>query len=100
MAASFLPFSVHTVRGHSMQPTINDGERVVVLRWAYLFSAPKAGDVVVFKGSDGKDYAKRVSAAVKNEFFVKGDNEKDSRDSRSFGAVKKTSVVGKVVMTY
>jgi len=41
-----LPRSV--VNGRSMQPTLVDGERLVISRMNYLFGEPQYGDIVVF----------------------------------------------------
>ena len=61
------------VAGSSMEPTLRDGERVLVNRLAYLGgSSPQRGDVVIFKAwprrldpfdattSEGDDFIKRV----------------------------------------
>ena len=94
---SIFPFSMHIVRGHSMQPSIKDGSRVVAFVWAYLFSRPKVGDIVVFRGNDNKEYVKRVVVANKNEFVVEGDNKEDSR---KMPPIQKESMIGKVVAKY
>ena len=95
---SFLPFSIHVVSGHSMQPGLNGGSRVVVFRWAYAFSQPKVGDVVVFRSNDSKSYVKRIAAAVnKKEFVVKGDNKSDSK---KLPTIQKKAIIGKVVGRY
>ena len=92
------PFSVHILSGHSMQPAINDGDRVIVSNWAYLFLQPKVGDVVVFSSSDGKRYAKRITAvANKNELIVEGDNKSDSR---KLPPILKKAIIGKVIAMY
>ncbi len=97
MTFSLFPFSIHLVKGHSMLPALNEGDRIVAFRWAYLFSQPKKGDVVVFKGSDGKDYVKRVTTAEKNIVTVSGDNKADSRKLPKVG---RNSIIGKVIMKY
>ena len=95
---SFFPFSIHIVSGHSMQPGLKEGSRVVVFRWSYAFSQPKVGDVVVLSSSDGKSYVKRITAAVnKKEFVVKGDNKSDSK---KLPPTKKEAIIGKVVAKY
>ena len=92
------PFSLHVVSGHSMQPFLNEGDRVVVFRWAYFLSQPKKGEVVVFHGSEGKTYVKRITAVkAKNEFVVEGDNKVDSKRVCLVG---KKSIIGKVVFKY
>lgn len=95
---SFFPFSVHIVKGHSMQPNLNESNRVVVFNWAYIFSQPKAGDVVVFRGNGDKTYVKRITAAAaKGEFVVEGDNKSDSM---KMPPIKRSAIIGKVIWKY
>lgn len=37
------------VDGSSMEPTLHDGQRLIVDKLSYRFGAPKVGDVVVFR---------------------------------------------------
>ena len=98
MFSRIFPFSMHIVRGHSMLPFLNEGDRVVVSKWAYAFSRPRIGDVIVFCGNDSKEYGKRIVAvANKNEFIVKGDNKSDSK---KLPPVSRKAIIGKVVATY
>ena len=95
---SFFPFSIHIVSGHSMQPNFHEGDRVVVFRWAYAFSQPRIGDVVVFNGNDSKGYVKRIiEVANNNEILVEGDNKSDSK---KLPPIKKEAIIGKVVGRY
>ena len=95
---SFFPFSICVVSGHSMQPGLKKGGRIVVFRWSYAFSQPRIGDVVVFSGSDGKSYVKRITAtANKKEFVVEGDNKSDSK---KLPPIKKEAIIGKVIAKY
>lgn len=56
------------VLGPSMEPTLSEGERILVLKLPVLlgrmgFGPPFAtGDLVVFRGDDGRRYVKRVVA--------------------------------------
>ena len=52
------------VEGHSMEPTLHDGERLLVNKLAYAFSSPDHGDIVVFRYPEdpSKDFIKRVIA--------------------------------------
>lgn len=52
------------VEGPSMQPTLYDGERLLVFKLAYRFGEPKRGDVVVLRYplDPSKDYIKRIVA--------------------------------------
>lgn len=94
----FFPFSLHVVSGHSMQPGLKEGDRVVVFSWAYLFSQPKVWDVIVFRGNGEKMYVKRITAvAAKNEFAVEGDNRSDSR---KLPPVRRSAIIGRVVGKY
>lgn len=43
------------VDGRSMQPTFEDGDRLIVSRLHYLISRPQRGDVVVLNAVDGTD---------------------------------------------
>lgn len=50
-----------TCVGQAMEPAINSGDSVLVNRFTYLVSAPKPGDVVVFKpnGNERSHYYMR-----------------------------------------
>lgn len=54
----------YTVDGACMQPTLATGQRVFILKPAYLFSSPQRGDIIVFQYplDPSKDYIKRVVA--------------------------------------
>jgi signal peptidase I len=63
------PFTIHQV---SMQPTIHDGERVLVNRFVYHFRDPKRGDVVVFHSPvKDEDLVKRVVGVAGDRIEVK-----------------------------
>jgi signal peptidase I len=55
------PFTIHQV---SMQPTLMEGDRILINRLTYHFRDPQAGDVVVFNSPLNKDedLVKRVVA--------------------------------------
>lgn len=50
------------VQGHSMEPTLHDGERLLVNKFLYRFQDPTRGDIVVFRYPLGteRDFIKRV----------------------------------------
>ena len=96
------PFKRFVVKGHSMQPLFNPGDRVIINRWAYLFSPPKPGDLVAFWLQDESSdiLLKRIKTISGNRVFVIGSNPNDSLDSSSFGAVSKNKVIGKFLTKY
>lgn len=57
-------FGIRTsVVGVSMQPTLYNGEEILIDRFSYFFKAPEAGDVIVFLpngNSNSHYYVKRV----------------------------------------
>lgn len=69
--------------GQAMEPSINSGDQVLVNRFVYSLTAPKTGDVIVFKPNGNENahyYMRRVIGApgdtvqVKEGFiYVNGD---------------------------
>ena len=87
------PFSRFTVHGTSMLPILKPGQDVLVLTW---FVQPKKGDIVAIKVND-KEMVKRVQKVLDRKVFVQGDNQKESTDSRKFGPIDKSQIIGKVI---
>ncbi len=82
--------------GKSMNPTLKDGEVVLVDREAEI----KIGDIVVVKHpfEQNSEVVKRVERIdERGHYFLVGDNSEDSNDSRHFGAVAREFIKGKVV---
>ena len=79
-----------------MFPTLKPGQDVLVFNWSYLFSKPRIGDIVVIR-KNGKDIIKRIQKILDREYFVEGDNKKQSTDSRNFGPIDKSQLIGKVI---
>lgn len=80
------------VADESMYPTLNSGDYLLVNKFARKFSA---GDIVVFKHRE-KFLVKRIEKISGDEFFVVGDNDSASNDSRMFGMINKKAMIGKV----
>lgn len=52
-------FATSIVEGESMDPTLKNGERVIINKMVYLIGEPKRGDIVIIKRPT-KNYVKRV----------------------------------------
>jgi signal peptidase I len=118
------------VQGHSMEPTLHDGERLLVSKFVYRFTDPARGDIVVFRyplrqarPGDGVriergrvyvngqpleepyvlrtgDYSMPERIVPPGQVFVLGDNRMNSEDSRYFGFVPIDLLVGRALLVY
>ncbi len=70
VALAFFMFATIDVEGKSMQPTIEDGDKIFLIR---KFVEYKKGDVVVFIGSDNKALVKRIIATEGDTVELKKD---------------------------
>ncbi|MBI4236245.1 MAG: signal peptidase I [Chloroflexi bacterium] len=60
-AADLLSSRRVRVRGSSMEPTLQDGDLVLVSRAAYVRQAPQRGEIVLVRWpADGPEYLKRI----------------------------------------
>ncbi len=86
------------VDGDSMLPTLRSGDWLIV-RWD---AAVAVGDLVVVRRPDRPELllVKRVARITVHGYWVEGDNPSASDDSRLFGAVRATDVLGRVVARY
>ena len=126
------------VSGVSMEPSLSDGDRVLMSRFMAVLETPDRGDIVIINMKmDGrnKDIVKRVIGVAGDRVEIKdglvflnglaleetyakgqteglgdttvpygfvyvlGDNRCKSTDSRSFGLVSSSRVVGKVFLS-
>ena len=87
------------VTGHSMAPTLNDGDRVFVRRGVSL---PSPGDVVVARHPTEPTtlLIKRVRSVTDTTFAVGSDDPTAGTDSRHFGSLSQEHLVGSVVATW
>ncbi|MBK9153337.1 MAG: nickel-type superoxide dismutase maturation protease [Chloracidobacterium sp.] len=82
--------------GTSMNPTLRDGEVVLVDRDAEI----EVGDIVVARHpiEQVTEVVKRVERInERGHYYLVGDNLDDSTDSRHYGAVAREYIKGKVV---
>lgn len=88
------------VSGHSMEPTFQSGQTLLVSGIPYLFRKPKVGDVVVVNDPrDGRLLLKRLTKVDNEKYIVAGDNPKASTDSRAFGPTGKQAILGRVIFS-
>lgn len=81
-----------------MEPSVHPGDYVVANIWAYRFRRPRRGEVVLVRDPETRTRVllKRVASVSRDgEIVVVGDNPERSRDSRQFGAVSRSDVIGK-----
>ena len=88
------PFKLYKISGHSMSPLLLPSTLVLVNLWQ---RSPKIGDIAaVIK--DGETQIKRITEKQGDYYTIRGDNIKDSLDSRSFGMVHKSKILGTVIL--
>ncbi len=130
-----MPMARFLVRGNSMEPALEWGQRLLVSRVAYRIRKPKVGDLVIVRhpsrpelllvkrviGVPGDDVSldsgvlrvnDNVTAVASGAFldahwhldegayFIKGDRSDGSADSRTFGPVDRSLLIGKVWFSY
>ncbi|MCE5255275.1 MAG: S26 family signal peptidase [Spirochaetaceae bacterium] len=114
LAKTFL-VDLAEVQGKSMLPGLGQGDIVLVFKAAYglrnpaggyfaLWRMPKNRDVVIaFKPGTNKTVIKRawiqepVRRSQDTSIFLLGDNNFESVDSRDFGPVPMSNILGKVL---
>lgn len=87
------PIQRFTVSGNSMLPTLKPGQDVLVWCW---FVSPKVGDIVAIRVNN-REMIKRIQSCDGRSIFVMGDNQKMSTDSRKFGPIKRSQIIGKII---
>ena len=106
------------VAGPSMEPTLREGDRVLVDLLTLRRRLPRPGDIVVVSGPGDEDLVKRVAhepypgndpypiplvsadSPLEPTFVVLGDNPAESLDSRGFGRLPRHRFRGRVVWRY
>jgi nickel-type superoxide dismutase maturation protease len=99
------PLQTIAVSGNSMNPTFNDGDWLLFSPIKNLGSRQLpslVGKVVVIERESypGIHLIKRVTQVVDGCLWVEGDNLDQSSDSRKWGAINPSEVVGKVRLRY
>jgi nickel-type superoxide dismutase maturation protease len=93
-----MPLRRFRIADTSMQPALRPGSRVLVATWG----KPRVGDIVVLRDPEFRSTftVKRVIAVDAGGYQVRGDNVNVSRDSRHFGTVPRSLIIGRVVFRY
>ena len=103
------------VSGESMAPTFSSGDYLIIDELTYNFlQEPQKGEVVVFRypQDPSKYFIKRIVGLPgeelvvdgvewkmgENEYFVMGDNNRFSLDSRSWGALPRENITGRALL--
>ena len=96
-------FSRHEVCGESMQPALREGDWIIVDRKAYARALPRRGDIVLARDprEPSRQLVKRIDHVdLHGNAWLLGDNAEASTDSRTFGAVPRSEIVGRVIRRY
>jgi signal peptidase I len=86
------------ITGNSLNPDYQDGDYVVISQLPLWLRGIRPGDVIVFRHAAHGTLIKHVASvsADGTEIFVLG-AQAESIDSRQFGAIRRPSVMGKVL---
>ncbi|MEI6477448.1 MAG: signal peptidase I [bacterium] len=114
--ANAFVITIFRVDGHSMQPTLQNGQPLAVCEACLWFRTPQKDDVVIvqYEGAQSVRFVKRVEGLPgetvlvqnqpvvlqENQYFVEGDNRGGSTDSRVYGPILKSQIIGRVLGNY
>ena len=102
VAALVADIKIFAVTGPSMYPAYQEGDRVLVDRYLWRLTGLYTGDVVVFDHPRGRGWLdiKRVSSttAERGTYYLLGDNAQNSADSREFGSIPPSYILGRVFL--
>jgi phage repressor protein C with HTH and peptisase S24 domain len=88
-----MTWGLAVVRGRSMQPTLRDGDRLLV-RYGV---PPKVGGLAVVRLPEGVVSVKRIRHRESGGWWVERDNPREGVDSWTVGAIPDADVVARVV---
>ena len=90
------------VRGHSMEPTLFDGDWLLVDSDAYARRAPRVGEIVVARDprEPGRVLVKRVVGLAGRSLQVGGDHPAHIEDANEIGLVGQADVMGRAWFRY
>lgn len=85
---------IAVVHGRSMQPTLYDGDRLLVLHGV----PPRTGGLAVVRLPDGVMAVKRATRREADGWWVERDNPREGVDSWSVGTISDDEVVARVLV--
>lgn len=92
-----LPIGILRVLDHSMEPILHENDYVLVNYWHC--GKFRVGDIVVLKEPNSEvRIIKQIDRIRKGMLYVVGANKMHSKDSRNFGEIDKSRVVGKMLI--
>jgi phage repressor protein C with HTH and peptisase S24 domain len=86
-------FLLRRVTGNSMFPALEDGRIIIAARHPRRV---RVGDTVIIR-HEGREKMKRIRAIHGDRVYVVGDNPAYSTDSRDFGWLDRSAVIGRTI---
>lgn len=83
---------IRRIRGRSMTPTLEPGQ--IVVGWRRPL---RSGDIVLARQA-GREVVKRIKSIDDNKIYLVGDNSDESQDSRHYGPVDFSDIIGSIMI--
>jgi nickel-type superoxide dismutase maturation protease len=92
-------FQIMRITGDSMSPDYSHGDYVLLIKARRALAGLAPGDVVAFRQIAYGVMVKRVAEIEPQSglVVVHGDNRQYSTDSRDFGPIHRSDIIGKVI---
>jgi phage repressor protein C with HTH and peptisase S24 domain len=77
-----------------MEPTLREGAIVIARK-----KQPNLNDIIIARVK-GREVIKRITSLSDQDVFIEGDNKSISTDSREYGTIQITDILGVVIKTF